>query len=99
MAILACDKVLTKSALIVQQLLGPVVSQLVVDAPPGLAGSEDEREHDKIATLDEMDDTIVACVSQMALTSGSDLFWKPLNREVRVLRSYSCPDAANFHFS
>lgn len=76
------------SALVVQQLLGPVVSQLLVDAPPGLGSSEDENGHEKIATLDEMDDTVVSCVSQMALASGSDLFWKPLNREVRVLAEY-----------
>jgi U3 small nucleolar RNA-associated protein 10 len=76
------------SALVVQQLLGPVVSQLLVDAPPGLDNSEDENEHEKIATLDEMDDTVVSCVSQMALSSGSDLFWKPLNREVRLRIEY-----------
>lgn len=83
MAILVCVEVLTKRGFAFQQLLGPVVSQLLVDAPPGLAGAEDEQ----IPTLDEMDDTIVLSVSQMALTSGSDLFWKPLNREVRVVIS------------
>jgi len=71
--------------MVVQQLLAPVVSQLLVDAPPGLDSSEGEREHERIPSLDEMDDSIVSCVSQMALTSGSDLFWKPLNREVRKL--------------
>lgn len=85
MAILVFDEVVIKSVLVVQQLLGPVVSQLLVDAPPELAGLEDE----KIATLEEMDNIIVSCVSQMALTSGSDLFWKPLNREVRVFIQYS----------
>ena len=73
------------SALVVQQLLGPVVSQLLVDAPLGLGSPEDENDHEKLTTLDEMDDTVVSCVSQMALTSGSDLFWKPLNREVHLL--------------
>jgi len=88
MAILVRVDDVTKSALVVQQLLGPVVSQLRVDAPPGLAGSEDE--YEKTPTMDEMDDTMVSCLTQMALTSGSDLFWKPLNREVRVLIHYSC---------
>lgn len=54
------------------------MSQLLVDAPPGLSDSRDQ----KLTTVEEMDDIIVSCVSQMALTSGSDLFWKPLNREV-----------------
>lgn len=63
-----------------QQLLGPIVSQILVDAPLDLASAEDE--YEKIATVEEMDDTLVSCVSRMALTAGSDLFWKPLNREV-----------------
>ncbi|KAG0589672.1 hypothetical protein KC19_1G038600 [Ceratodon purpureus] len=65
-----------------QQLLGPVVAQLVVDPPPGLETSEGENKPENVSSLDEMDDTLVSCVSQMALASGSDLFWKPLNREV-----------------
>lgn len=78
-------EVITMNVL-VQQLLGPIVSQILVDAPLDLASAEDE--YEKIATVEEMDDTLVSCVSRMALTAGSDLFWKPLNREVCIIFLY-----------
>lgn len=59
-----------------QLLLKPIVSQLVVEPP---ACMED---HPDISSLEEVDDVLVSCVGQMAVTAGSDLLWKPLNHEV-----------------
>jgi len=61
-----------------QLLLKPIVSQLVVEPPPLL------EEHPDIPSVKEVDDTLVLCVGQMAVTAGSDLLWKPLNYEVRA---------------
>ncbi|XAR66099.1 hypothetical protein NMG60_11012179 [Bertholletia excelsa] len=59
-----------------QALLKPIVSQLVVE-PPVLM-----EESASIPSVKEVDDLLVACVGQMAVTAGSDLLWKPLNHEV-----------------
>ncbi|KAL1211858.1 hypothetical protein V5N11_023843 [Cardamine amara subsp. amara] len=58
-----------------QVLLKPIVSQLVVE-PPSL------KEHPHVPTVEEVDDLLVSCIGQMAVASGSDLLWKPLNHEV-----------------
>ncbi|KAK7276819.1 hypothetical protein RIF29_17965 [Crotalaria pallida] len=60
-----------------QMLLKPIVSQLVIDPPPALL---DEGEN--IPSVKEVDDLLVVCIGQMAVTAGSDLLWKPLNHEV-----------------
>ncbi|CAI9771819.1 unnamed protein product [Fraxinus pennsylvanica] len=59
-----------------QVLLKPIVSQLVVDPPVSLELYPD------IPSVKEVDDLLVACIGQMAVTAGSDLLWKPLNHEV-----------------
>ncbi|KAI3471008.1 hypothetical protein Pfo_027671 [Paulownia fortunei] len=38
--------------------------------------------HPNVPSVKEVDDLLVACVGQMAVTAGSDLLWKPLNHEV-----------------
>ncbi|KAK9148462.1 hypothetical protein Scep_007219 [Stephania cephalantha] len=59
-----------------QVLLKPIVSQLAVEAPPAIDESED------VPSVKEVDDSLVSCLGQMAVTAGSDLLWKPLNHEV-----------------
>ncbi|KAJ4840356.1 hypothetical protein Tsubulata_007625 [Turnera subulata] len=59
-----------------QVLLKPIVSQLVMEPPPLL------QEHPHIPSVEEVDELLVACISQMAVTAGSDLLWKPLIHEV-----------------
>ena len=59
-----------------QMLLKPLVSQLVIDPPASLDDSLD------IPSVKEVDDLLVICIGQMALTAGTDLLWKPLNHEV-----------------
>lgn len=54
----------------------PIVSQLVVEPPVSL------EEYTSIPSLREVDDLLVTCVGQMAVTAGTDLLWKPLNHEV-----------------
>jgi hypothetical protein len=67
-----------------QQLLRPIVAQLLVDAPPGLTNVDGDKDKDEgTATLEDMDGALVSCLGQMALTAGTDLLWKPLNHEVR----------------
>lgn len=67
-----------------QQLLRPIVAQLLVDTPPGLSNVDgDEAKDEGTATLEDMDGALVSCLGQMALTAGTDLLWKPLNHEVR----------------
>ncbi|KAL7215544.1 hypothetical protein ACSBR1_027658 [Camellia fascicularis] len=58
-------------------LLKPIVSQLVVEPPASL------EEYTSIPSIKEVDDLLVVCVGQMAVTAGNDLLWKPLNYEVR----------------
>ncbi|RDX74540.1 hypothetical protein CR513_45706 [Mucuna pruriens] len=57
-------------------LLRPIVSQLVIDPPALLDDSMN------IPSVKEVDDLLVVCIGQMAVTAGSDLLWKPLNHEV-----------------
>ncbi|KAJ8537126.1 hypothetical protein K7X08_035527 [Anisodus acutangulus] len=59
-----------------QVLLKPIVSQLVTDPPATLV------QYPNVPSAEEVDDLVVACVGQMAVTAGSDLLWKPLNHEV-----------------
>ncbi|KAI3778087.1 hypothetical protein L2E82_07103 [Cichorium intybus] len=59
-----------------QVLLKPIISQLGVDPPSSL------EQHPDVASVNEVDELLVSCVGQMAVTSGSDLLWKPLNHEV-----------------
>ncbi|KAG7972395.1 hypothetical protein I3843_07G181800 [Carya illinoinensis] len=59
-----------------QVLLKPIVSQLVIDPPASL------EENPNIPSVKEVDDLLVLCVGQMAVTAGTDLLWKPLNHEV-----------------
>eukprot|EP00268_Persea_americana_P022565 TRINITY_DN22456_c0_g2_i1.p1 TRINITY_DN22456_c0_g2~~TRINITY_DN22456_c0_g2_i1.p1 ORF type:complete len:2020 (-),score=349.41 TRINITY_DN22456_c0_g2_i1:339-6095(-) len=57
-----------------QVLLKPIVSQLVAE-PPATPESS-------VPSVNEVDDILVSCLGQMAVTAGSDLLWKPLNHEV-----------------
>lgn len=59
-----------------QVLLKPIVSQLVVEPPNSL------EEHSELPSVKEIDDLLVACIGQMAVTAGTDLLWKSLNHEV-----------------
>ncbi|KAH9316835.1 hypothetical protein KI387_018604 [Taxus chinensis] len=59
-----------------QVLLKPIISQLVVDPP------KEEDQSEDVPTIQEVDDLLVSCLGQMALTAGTDLLWKPLNHEV-----------------
>ncbi|XP_060203329.1 uncharacterized protein At3g06530 isoform X3 [Lycium barbarum] len=59
-----------------QVLSKPIVSQLVTDPPATLV------QYPNVPSVEEVDDILVACVGQMAVTAGSDLLWKPLNHEV-----------------
>ncbi|KAK9142873.1 hypothetical protein Syun_012273 [Stephania yunnanensis] len=61
---------------LVEVLLKPIVSQLAVEALPAIDESED------VPSVKEVDDSLVSCLGQMAVTAGSDLLWKPLNHEV-----------------
>lgn len=59
-----------------QVLLKPIISQLVIDPPTNL------EHHPDVPSVNEVDDVLVSCVGQMAVTCASDLLWKPLNHEV-----------------
>lgn len=59
-----------------QVLLKPIVSQLIVE-PPALL-----EEHPSIPSVNEVDELLIVCIGQMAVTAGTDLLWKPLNHEV-----------------
>ncbi|XP_050386752.1 uncharacterized protein At3g06530 isoform X2 [Argentina anserina] len=59
-----------------QALLKPIVSQLVIEPPLSL------EDHSDIPSVEEVDEILVVCIGQMAVTAGSDLLWKPLNHEV-----------------
>lgn len=54
----------------------PIVSQIVAEPPASL------EEHPYIPSVQEVDDLLVVCIGQMAVSAGSDLLWKPLNHEV-----------------
>ncbi|KAJ3680582.1 hypothetical protein LUZ60_016860 [Juncus effusus] len=55
-------------------LLKPVVAQLALDLPVDLLSG--------VPTGEEMDESLVRCLGQMAVTARSDVLWKPLNHEV-----------------
>uniref|UniRef100_A0ACD5UCQ6 Uncharacterized protein n=1 Tax=Avena sativa TaxID=4498 RepID=A0ACD5UCQ6_AVESA len=57
-----------------QTLLKPIVSQFVVQPPESI-------EPDAPA-VEEVDEILVLCLGQMAVTARSDVLWKPLNHEV-----------------
>nr|CAD1844938.1 unnamed protein product [Ananas comosus var. bracteatus] len=59
-----------------QVLLKPIVSQVMVEPPESLESFLD------VPTLEEVDETLVLCLGQMAVTARSDVLWKPLNHEV-----------------
>lgn len=59
-----------------QILLKPITMQLITDPPSCL------EQYPHVPTVDDVDDLLVTCVGQMAVTAGSDLLWKPLNHEV-----------------
>ncbi|XP_038993491.1 uncharacterized protein At3g06530-like isoform X2 [Hibiscus syriacus] len=59
-----------------QVLLKPVVSQLIIEPPTSI------EEHPDAPSVKEVDDLLVICIGQMAVTAGTDLLWKPLNHEV-----------------
>lgn len=61
-----------------QVLLKPIVSQLVIQPPTSL------EENPNIPSMKEVDDLLVVCIGQMAVTAGTDLLWKPLNHEVSL---------------
>lgn len=59
-----------------QVLLKPIVSQFVVEPPESIETVVDA------PSVEEVDETIVLCLGQMAVTARSDVLWKPLNHEV-----------------
>ncbi|KAJ0970620.1 hypothetical protein J5N97_018579 [Dioscorea zingiberensis] len=59
-----------------QVLLKPIVSQFVVELPTSLEPSSDA------PSVEEVNELIVVCLGQMAVTSRSDVLWQPLNHEV-----------------
>nr|XP_023877249.1 uncharacterized protein At3g06530 [Quercus suber] len=59
-----------------QVLLKPIVSQLAIEPPSSL------EENRNVPSTKEVDDLLVVCIGQMAVTAGTDLLWKPLNHEV-----------------
>eukprot|EP00250_Pteridium_aquilinum_P014753 c22180_g1_i1 orf=112-6567(+) len=63
-----------------QMLLGPLVEQISVDKRYLDKAASDSCEW--IPTTQDMDNALVSCLGQMAITAGSDLLWKPLNHEI-----------------
>lgn len=63
---------------LLQVLLKPIVSQLVVEPPASLDQLAD------VPTVEEVDESLVLCLGQMAVTARSDVLWKPLNHEVSI---------------
>ncbi|XP_074584883.1 uncharacterized protein At3g06530 [Curcuma longa] len=59
-----------------QVLLKPITYQLVVEPPKLL------EQHSQVPTVDEVDESLVMCLGQMAVTARSDVLLKPLNHEV-----------------
>lgn len=59
-----------------QTLLKPIVSQFVVEPPESLELVPDA------PSVEEVDEILVLCLGQMAVTARSDVLWKPLNHEV-----------------
>lgn len=67
---------LTIDLILFQVLLKPIVSQLVVEPPKSLEQAQE------VPSMEEVDESLVLCLGQMAITSRSDVLWKPLNHEV-----------------
>uniref|UniRef100_A0A453CQ40 Uncharacterized protein n=1 Tax=Aegilops tauschii subsp. strangulata TaxID=200361 RepID=A0A453CQ40_AEGTS len=59
-----------------QTLLKPIVSQFVAEPPESLDSVPDA------PSVEEVDEILVSCLGQMAVTARSDVLWKPLNHEV-----------------
>jgi len=59
-----------------QVLLKPIVSQFVVEPPESIESLVDA------PLVEEVDEALVLCLGQMAVTARSDVLWKPLNHEV-----------------
>ncbi|TVU14983.1 hypothetical protein EJB05_38480 [Eragrostis curvula] len=59
-----------------QSLLKPIVCQFVAEPPESTESVPDT------PSVEEVDETIVLCLGQMAVTARSDVLWKPLNHEV-----------------
>ncbi|KAJ0970550.1 hypothetical protein J5N97_018509 [Dioscorea zingiberensis] len=60
----------------IKVLLKPIVSQFVVESPTSFEPSSDA------PSVEEVNELIVVCLGQMAVTSRSDVLWQPLNHEV-----------------
>ena len=67
-----------------QRLLDPIVAQVDLDPPTPPAGCGEE---------EGMESTLVLCLGQMALTSGSDVLWKQLNSSVLMCTRSDKPRA------
>lgn len=61
---------------VLQVLLKPIVSQFVVEPPESIESVVDA------PSVEEVDEALVLCLGQMAVTARSDVLWKPLNHEV-----------------
>ncbi|KAL5216795.1 hypothetical protein ABZP36_008196 [Zizania latifolia] len=59
-----------------QVLLKPIISQFVMEPSEHLVSVPDA------PSVEEVDETLVLCLGQMAVTARSDVLWKPLNHEV-----------------
>jgi len=59
-----------------QVLLKPIVSQFVAEPPESIESLVDA------PSVEEVDEALVLCLGQMAVTARSDVLWKPLNHEV-----------------
>lgn len=78
---------------IFQLLLKPIVSQLVVDPPVSI---EDDL---NVPSVSEVDDLLVACITQMAVTVGLDDLRKQLSHEVRKMRTCDHREPSDFELS
>lgn len=56
------------------------MSQFVAEPPESIESAVDS------PSVEEVDEAIVLCLGQMAVTARSDVLWKPLNHEVRTER-------------
>ncbi|CAD6260087.1 unnamed protein product [Miscanthus lutarioriparius] len=59
-----------------QVLLKPIVSQFVVEPPESIESVMDA------PSIEEVDENIILCLGQVAVTARSDVLWKPLSHEV-----------------
>ena len=61
----------------------PIVSQFVVEPPESIESIL------AAPSIEEVDETIILCLGQMAVTAQSDVLWKPLNHEVGISLRFS----------